>query len=328
MRNNAASHLPVERTSFVGREGDIANIVQILGRSRLLTLTGSGGVGKTRAAIESARRIGSDSWDEIWFVDLAPLTEGAAIAAKIAMTIQPLLTDQADTLSGLASALANRRMLLIFDNCEHIVVAAANAAAVLLDGCPQLAILATSREPLNISGEFVYRLPPLSLPDALPVGLEDAQAYSAVDLFVQRAELADTRISFSAENLDTIVRIARRLDGIPLAIELAAAQLPTIGLRALEERLDRHLDISPGRRDLPSRQQTVHATIAWSYDLLSADERDVLCTASVFSGGFTLEAVEIVCSGEAFNRSSIAPLVSSLVNKSLVDVEYLRDAVR
>jgi predicted ATPase/DNA-binding XRE family transcriptional regulator len=328
VRNNAASHLPVERTSFVGREGDIANIVQILGRSRLLTLTGSGGVGKTRAAIESARRIGSDSWDEIWFVDLAPLTEGAAIAAKIAMTIQPLLTDQADTLSGLASALANRRMLLIFDNCEHIVVAAANAAAVLLDGCPQLAILATSREPLNISGEFVYRLPPLSLPDALPVGLEDAQAYSVVDLFVQRAELADTRISFSAENLDTIVRIARRLDGIPLAIELAAAQLPTIGLRALEERLDRHLDISPGRRDLPSRQQTVHATIAWSYDLLSADERDVLCTASVFSGGFTLEAVEIVCSGEAFNRSSIAPLVSSLVNKSLVDVEYLRDAVR
>ena len=327
-RDDAASHLPVERTSFVGREGDIANIVQILGRSRLLTLTGSGGVGKTRAALESARRIGNGSWDEIWFVDLAPLSEGAPIASKIAMTIQPNLADQADTISGLAAALAKRRMLLILDNCEHIVAAAADAVSILLDGCPQLAILATSRETLNISGEFVYRLPPLSLPDALPVGLEEAQAYSAVDLFVQRAELADTRISFSAENLDTIVRIARRLDGIPLAIELAAAQLPTIGLRALEERLDRHLNISPGRRDLPARQQTVHATIAWSFDLLSAEEREVLCTTSVFSGGFTLEATEIVCSGEGVNRSSIAALVSSLVNKSLVDVEYVRDGVR
>ena len=327
-RDDAASHLPVERTSFVGREGDIANIVQILGRSRLLTLTGSGGVGKTRAALESARRIGNGSWDEIWFVDLAPLSEGAPIASKIAMTIQPNLADQADTISGLAAALAKRRMLLILDNCEHIVAAAADAVSILLDGCPKLAILATSRETLNISGEFVYRLPPLSLPDALPVGLEEAQAYSAVDLFVQRAELADTRISFSAENLDTIVRIARRLDGIPLAIELAAAQLPTIGLRALEERLDRHLNISPGRRDLPARQQTVHATIAWSFDLLSAEEREVLCTTSVFSGGFTLEATEIVCSGEGVNRSSIAALVSSLVNKSLVDVEYVRDGVR
>jgi predicted ATPase len=328
VRNNAASHLPVERTSFVGREGDIANIVQILGRSRLLTLTGSGGVGKTRAALESARRIGNGSWDEIWFVDLAPLTEGAFIAAKIAMAIQPPLADQAETLAALAAALAKRRMLLIFDNCEHIVAAAANAAAVLLDGCPLLTILASSRETLNISGEFVYRLPPLSLPDALPASLEEAQAYSAVDLFVQRAELADTRITFSAENLEAIVHIARRLDGIPLAIELAAAQLPTIGLHALQARLDQHLDISPGRRDLPARQKTVHATIAWSYDLLSTEEREVLRTVSVFSGGFTLEAAEIVCSGEADNRSSIATIVSSLVNKSLIDVEYIRDSVR
>lgn len=327
-RNDVTAQLPTERTSFVGREGDIANIVQILGRSRLLTLTGSGGVGKTRTAIEAARRIGSASWDEVWFVDLAPLTEGASIPSKIAMTIEPHLTDQRDTLAGLASALASRRMLLIFDNCEHIIAAAAHAVSVLLDGCPQLVVLATSRETLNISGEFVYRLPPLSLPDAMPIGLEDAQAYSAVDLFVQRAELADTRMAVSVENLETIVCVARRLDGIPLAIELAAAQLPTIGLRALRERLDRHLGILPGRRDLPARQRTVYATIAWSYDLLGNEEREVLCTASVFSGGFTLEAAEIVCCAEGGERRSVATVVSSLVNKSLVDVDYVGDAVR
>ena len=328
VRSDAAEHLPVERTSFVGRDGDIANILEILSRSRLLTLTGSGGVGKTRTALESARRVGNGSWDEIWFVDLAPLTEGALIAAKIASTIQPPLTDQVETLSSLASALAKRRTLLIFDNCEHIVAAAANAATVLLDACPHVTILATSRETLNIGGEFVYRLPSLSFPDALPARFEDAQEYAAVDLFVQRAEAADARTSFSAENLATIVRIAQRLDGIPLAIELAAAQLPAIGLQALQTSLDQHLDISAGRRDLPARQQTVNATIGWSYDLLSSDEREVLCTLSVFSGGFTLEAAEIVCSGEAVDRSSIATIVSSLVNKSLVGVEYAGDSVR
>jgi predicted ATPase/transcriptional regulator with XRE-family HTH domain len=328
VRSDAAEHLPSQRTSFVGRDDDIAGIIAILGGSRLVTITGSGGVGKTRIALESARRLANGSWDEMYFVDLAPLSEGALLPAKVAATFRPPIRSPVETMSALAAAIAKRKMLLILDNCEHIIADVANAVRMLLESCPRLAILATSRETLSIGGESVYRLPSLAVPESAPTSFEDAQTYSAIDLFVQRAEAADTRTSFSAANLDLIVRIARRLDGIPLAIELAAAQLPAVGLHALQARLDQQLDLAPMRRDLPARQQTVNATIGWSFGLLSSEERLVLCTLAIFSGGFTLSAAEVVCASGAIDRSSIAAILSSLVNKSLVGAEHTGDTVR
>jgi predicted ATPase/DNA-binding XRE family transcriptional regulator len=328
VRGDAASYPKLQRASFVGRDADIAHIVKLFDKSRLVTLTGSGGIGKTRAALESEERLVGTRWDEAWFVDLSPLTDGAVIHKRIASTIQPPLTGHADTLSTLASALAKRRMLLILDNCEHLVTDAARAADTILKSCPDIAILATSREPLNISGEFVYRLPSLSVPGSTPNSLEEAHSYSAIDLFVQRAEAADPLATFDADSLLAIVNIARRLGGVPLAIELAAAQLPMLGLQTLEARLEDHFNIPAGRRDLPPRQQTVSATIRWSYGLLEPAERDLLCSVSVFLGGFTLEAAEAVGATDSLDRSAVLPLLSSLVNTSLVNIEHMRDDVR
>jgi predicted ATPase/DNA-binding XRE family transcriptional regulator len=321
-------HVQQPRTSFVGRDPDVAHIIKLFAKSRLVTVAGFGGIGKTRAALEVLNRVAPALWPEAWFVDLAPLTDGAFIPAKIASTIRPPLTEGAETVSDLARALAKRRMLLVFDNCEHLVADVSEVADTILALCPQTTILATSREPLNIAGEFVYRLPPLSLPEDATERLDDAYAYSAVDLFVQRAEAADPSAVFDAASLDTVVKIVRRLDGIPLAIEVAAAQLPVIGLHALEARLDDHFNIPARRRDLPARQQTATATIRWSYDLLTSEERELLCNVSIFTGGFTLDAAEAVCAGESLERSSILPLLSSLVNKSLVQVEHVREGVR
>jgi len=256
-KGDVAAHLHLERTSFVGRDADITHIVKLLEKSRLVTLTGFGGIGKTRAALEVVKQLAGTAWDEICFVELSPLTDGAYIATKVASTIQPALTDRIETISALASALAKRRMLLILDNCEHVVTGAAHATDTILEACPHVTILATSREPLNIAGEVVYRLVSLSLPQKTPVRLEEAHAYSAVDLFIQRAEAADPRAAFGTESLGTIVNIARRLDGIPLAIELATAQSPILGLQTLQGRLDEHFNIPAGRRDLPPRLQKV-----------------------------------------------------------------------
>ena len=320
--------VPQPRTSFVGRDPDVAHIIKLFAKSRLVTVTGFGGIGKTRAALEVLNRVVPAPWTEAWFVDLAPLTDGAFIASKMASTIRPPLPEGAETISDLAGALAKRRMLLVFDNCEHLVAEVSGAADTILALCPQITILATSREPLNIAGEFVYRLPPLPLPENAPERLDDACEYPAVDLFLQRAEAADPRAVFDGASLDAVVKIVRRLDGIPLAIELAAAQLSVMGLHALEARLDDHLSIPARRRDLPARQQTATATIQWSFDLLTPEERELLCNASIFAGGFTLDAAEVVCANDSLEPTSILPVLSSLVNKSLVQLEHVPEGMR
>jgi predicted ATPase/DNA-binding XRE family transcriptional regulator len=325
--SDIGAHVQVQRTSFVGRDADIARILELLGNSRLVTLTGSGGIGKTRAALEAAKQLAGAAWGEICFVDLSPLSDGDYIAIKIASAIQPPIADRVETASALASALVKRRMILILDNCEHIVTAAAHAADLILASCPHVTILATTREPLNIAGEVIYRLPSLSFPQQVPDRLDEAHRYSAVDLFIQRAEAADPRASFDAQSLRAIVNIARRLDGIPLAIELAAAQLPILGLQTLEKRLEDHFNIPAGRRDLPARQQTVMATILWSYELLTVEERQVLCDVSIFCG-FTLAAAEFVCERGSFERPAILRVLSALVNKSLVNIEHVRGGAR
>jgi predicted ATPase/DNA-binding XRE family transcriptional regulator len=300
-------NIPSSRTSFVGRETDVAQVRKLLDRSRLVTITGSGGVGKTRLSLEAGRHLLGGRWDEVWFVDLTALVDGESIAAKIASTIEPRLTEHADSMAVLAVALQRRRMLLILDNCEHLIVRAAEASDSILERCPHVSVLATSREPLNISGEFVFRLSSLS-------------AEAASDLFVQRALAADHDMSFDADQLPVIAEIADRLGGIPLSIELIAAQVHIVGLEMLRSRLQDELRVPSGRRDLPARQQTVVAAIEWSYRLLSDAEQRLLTDVSIFSGGFALSAAERVCGVDAGGRSQVLPLLISLTNKSLIQV--------
>ncbi len=312
----AASHnLHAERTSFVGRDADIADILKLVDRSRLVTITGSGGVGKTRVAIEAATQLLGRSWEEAWFTDLASLTDGEFIVSKIAYTIQPPLTGSAGSIDTLSRALANRRMFLILDNCEHVIANAAQAADAILSRCPHITILATSRERLNVAGEFVYRLPSLA-------------ESSAIDLFTQRAQALSSHLTFDSRNLPAVVDIVRRLDGIPLAIELTAAHVPLLGIETLRDRLHQEFDVPSGRRDLPARQQTVNAAIRWSFELLTAQEQSLLCDVSVFAGGFTLAAAEAVCAGDDLSGSLVVQCLSALVDKSLVNVESLDGRVR
>ncbi len=312
---NVTHNVEAARSSFVGREADVDRVLKLLRRSRLVSVTGSGGVGKTRVALEAARQVFGDPFPEVWFVDLGPVIDGDFIAAKIANSVRPPIGDRADTVSELASALAKRHMLLILDNCEHIVAQAAVAADVILEGCPRISILATSRERLDVAGEFVYRLPSLLLEPA-------------IELFSQRARVADPRFSVDAKSLPAVTDIARRLGGIPLALELTAAQVPQLGLEALREDLHERLSVASGRPDLPARQQTVMATIEWSYDLLTSKERALLCEAAVFAGGFSLAGAEAVCGGVGPDRSHVLPLLSSLTNKSLLNVLSDGDRVR
>lgn len=304
-----------ERTSFVGREADVEHLLKLLRRSRLVTVTGSGGVGKSRLALETGLTLLGDSFPAVWFVALGPLIDGDFIAAKIAQTIQPPLSDHGDSLSTLLAALNKRHMLLILDNCEHLVAQVATIAEAIMEGCPQISILATSRERLNVAGEFVYRLPSLLLEPA-------------IDLFAQRARSVDAGFLVSDKALPLMTDIARRLGGIPLALELTAAQASLLGIEALHAGLERYLGAPSGRPDLPARQRTVIATIEWSYNLLTPEERALLCEASVFVGGFTLAGVKSVCDPETFDRSRAFPLIASLVNKSLVNAADVSDSTR
>lgn len=328
VRGELRDNLKSERTTFVGRDGDIAELVELLARSRLVTVTGTGGVGKTRIAVAVAARFLGSSWNEAWFVDLAPLGDGELVASKIAHAIQPASNDRTGAIDTLASTLAGRQMLLILDNCEHVIEYAAKAADVLLTKCPDLTILATSRERLNVSGEFVYGLPSLSLPPDLPNRMEAAITYPAIDLFVQRALALAPNLRFDSANLPAVVDIVRRLGGIPLAIELTAAQVPILGVEVLRERLYEDFNVPSGRRDLPARQQTVSATIRWSFDLLSSEEQTLLCDAAIFAGGFSLESAEAVCPDDSLVASSVLPCLSSLVAKSLVNVDYVESTAR
>lgn len=319
-RRNAASpfqlrnNLRPERTPLVAREADLVHLRMLLGRSRLVSTIGAGGVGKTRVAVETARALVA-AFPEIWFVDFASLVDGEFIPSKIAGAIQPPLGDRAGTVPGLTGALSDRHMLLIFDNCEHVIEHAARVADAILDGCARVSILATSRERLGVDGEVVYRLPSLSIE-------------CAAHLFMQRARAADPNLVVDDRNLGTITEIARSLDGIPLALELTAAHVPSLGLDILRARLHERLGLPSGRRDLPPRQQTVRATIEWSYNLLDDGEQGLLLEVGIFTGGFTIEALEVVHADGPTGRRELLSLLASLVNKSLVNSENTSTGVR
>jgi predicted ATPase/class 3 adenylate cyclase len=329
-RNN----LPAFLTSFVGRENELAEIAALLDTHRLVTLVGSGGIGKTRTSLQIAADKVDGSGDGVWFVELAPLADGDDISATIAREIGATLPTSGDPLENLTRTLSKKRLLLVLDNCEHLVDRVAHVSAALLRTCPNVTILASSREALGIVGEQAFRLPSLDVPvssDDRPIAAAEAVTSAAVTLFVERARALDQRFALTDDNAATVVDICRRLDGIPLAIELAAARVRVLGPRGLRERLDdRFRVLTSGNRNVLPRQQTLRALIDWSHDLLDERERALFRCLGIFANGFTLEAAVALGTTGDLDEYDVFDVLSSLVDKSLVlaertaDVEALR----
>jgi len=312
------SNLPEQLTSFVGRRMEIQAVEHALANTRLITLTGAGGIGKTRLAIEVARRVASRYQDGVRMVELGSLADPDLLPHSVAFAMG--LADRAghSITQTLTDYLRHRQLLLILDNCEHLVDAAARLADSLLRAAPELRLLATSREALQIDGETAWRVPSLSVPEpgSVSEGLSD---YGSVTLFAERAQAAVASFRLSPQTAPTVAQICLRLDGIPLAIELAAARLKVISLDQILIRLDTCFRLLTGgsRTALP-RQQTLRATIDWSYELLSERERVLLRRLSIFAGGASLEATEAVCADAMISPPDALDLLSGLVSKSLV----------
>jgi predicted ATPase/DNA-binding winged helix-turn-helix (wHTH) protein/Tfp pilus assembly protein PilF len=323
-RSTAPTHnLPSRVTSFVGREAELEEVRAALSGSRLVTLIGAGGVGKTRLAIESAARAIDDFSDGVWLVELAPHADSRIVHHVVANLLGVREEPGEERLATLIKALHHKSLLLVLDNCEHVVEACAWLCDRLLAGCPSIQILATSREPLRAPGETTFRVPSLELPGLeATITAEALACYPAVRLFMDRA--ASVQLSFRIDecNGSAIAGICRRLDGIPLAIELAAARIRSMSVHDVHSRLDERFRLlTVGARTALPRQQTLRAVIDWSYDLLSAQERALLCRLSVFAGGATLDAVQSVCSGDGVEAVAVLDMLSLLVDKSLVFVE-------
>ncbi len=314
------NNLPAQLTSFIGREREIGETKDLLRRSRLVTLTGAGGSGKSRLALRVAGDVLDVYPDGAWWVDLAPLTDPTlvphAVAASVGVREQPDLP----LLESLTGFLRFRSILLVLDNCEHLVSACAHFADHVLRQSPKTQLLTTSREGLGTAGEALYPVAPLTLPAPQKTTTPDrAKQSEAIRLFVDRATAVLPSFRLTEQNSGAIVRICQRLDGIPLAIELAAARVRALPVEQLAARLDdRFRILTGGSRTGVARHQTLQATMDWGYQLLSAKERAMLNRLSVFAGGFTLEAVEDVCSGGAVAETEILDLVTHLVDKSLV----------
>jgi predicted ATPase/DNA-binding NarL/FixJ family response regulator len=325
------NNLPAATTRFIGREQQIDEIGRLLGSSRLLTLTGSGGCGKTRLALQVAAVISELYEDGEWLVDLAVLTDAELVPQLVAQTLGVRDVPGRAVMDMVTDQLRNHVSLLILDNCEHVIGAAARLADVLLRGCPGVTILATSREPLRSPGETTWRVPSLSLPPPVGVSatLDDVLGFESVRLFVDRAQAALPGFTITPANSAAVQDICWRLDGIPLAIELAAARLRVFGIAQIAARLsDRFRMLTAGSRTAMPRQQTLQATVDWSYALLSEAERMVLRRLAVFAGGWTLEAAEAVAAGQAISAGAVLDLLAALVDKSLVAGEHHRGSMR
>jgi predicted ATPase/DNA-binding XRE family transcriptional regulator len=321
----ATLNLPLSLASFVGRERELEEIATLVLEHRLVTLTGSGGVGKTQTALHVAAALNDTINDTVWFVALAPVRDSSFVASAIASTLSVQEVPNRSLLGTLVAYLRNKSPLLILDNCEHVITETALVADALLAGCPRIRILATSREPLRAGGEHTYRLPPLSTPPLeapVPLNATNAAAYGAIELFSDRARAVDHRFTLADENADAVAEVCRRLDGIPLAIELAAARVNSLSVTALTTRLgDRFRVLAGGERTALPRQQTMRATIDWSYDTLSAREQRLFERFSVFAGGCTLASAEAVCADEEVAAPDVMDLISSLVDKSMVTAD-------
>jgi predicted ATPase/DNA-binding CsgD family transcriptional regulator len=315
------TNLPAARSSFVGREREMAEIERSLASTRLLTLTGAGGSGKTRVALEVGRHLVADYPDGVWLVELAPLSEGALVPKEVAEALG-VPERPAQPLTGtLAEVLRDRELLLLVDNCEHLLEATAHLVDSLLDTCPHLSILATSREAIGVEGESRWLVPPLSAPGD-GSSSEELGGYESVRLFVERAGGRDPSFSLGPHNALAVTEICGRLEGIPLAIELAAARVGTLSLEQISERLGSSLDfLTRGGRTAEPRQRTLKGALDWSHELLSAPEKILFRRLSVFAGGWTLKTVETVAPGDGVEETEVLDLLSGLVEKSLVLAE-------
>jgi predicted ATPase/class 3 adenylate cyclase len=324
------NNLPPQLSSFVGREQELAELGRLLGDQRLVTLTGAGGCGKTRLALQTASEALERFPDGAWWVELAPLAEdrlvGAAIAEALGVRPLPGMTE----LQACGAYLASRRALLVLDNCEHLVKACGEAAEELLKAAPELVMLATSRAPLGVGGERDWRVPSLSLP-ALETGDSngDLAGSDAVSLFVERAQQAHPDFAVRNGEGEDVVRLCRELDGLPLAIELAAARVRILSVAQIANGLsERFRLLSGGPQTSSDRLRAMRASVDWSYELLSEQERVLLRRLAVFAGGSTLEAVDEVCAGDAIEREAMLDLLASLVDQSLVVAEGHEAGVR
>jgi predicted ATPase/class 3 adenylate cyclase len=322
------NNLPEQLSSFVGREREMAEVKRLLASTRLLTLTGPGGTGKTRLSLQVAADLFDQFRDGVWLVEFATITDAALVIETVAAALDLRQEAGRPLATTLTAFLRSRLCLLVFDNCEHVVAACANLAEMLLRSCPQLRILASSREPLGIVGETAWPLAPLSLPDhwrdlaAGPDALARLSQFEAVRLFIERATVARPAFRATTENIPVIAQICWRLDGIALAIELAAARIRVLTLQQIVERLDDRFHLlTTGSRTAVPRQQTLRSLIDWSHDLLSESERILFRRLAVFARGRTLEAIEAVCSCERVSSWEIVDLLTQLVDKSLVYVE-------
>jgi predicted ATPase/class 3 adenylate cyclase len=324
------NNLPRQLTSFVGRDDVVAEVAALIEKFPLVTLVGTGGAGKTRCAVQVGAEVLDGSGDGVWLAELAPINDPSLVATVIAQALNVQGQANRPMLETLLAFLKRKRLLLILDNCEHVVDEARKVVAAILHACPDVRILATSREGLNTAGEHVYRMPSLPVPAAgAPVALEAALRYGAVALFADRAMAADGRFALSDDNATYVAEICRRLDGIPLAIELAAARVKVLSPQQLAQKLDERFRVLTGgdRTALP-RQQTMRALIDWSYDLLSDDERTLFRKLSIFAGGFTLETAGAIGVDEITDEIAVLDLLSSLVDKSLVAAELVGSGTR
>jgi predicted ATPase/DNA-binding SARP family transcriptional activator len=316
-------NLPIALTSFVGRDRELAEVARLLGRNRLVTLTGAGGSGKTRLALEAARARAPECPDGVWLVELAGLSDPALVPEATASALGLNLSSQRPSLEDLSAQVGERSVLLILDNCEHLVSACATLAGHLLAACPELRVLATSREPLRVPGEVTWRVPSLALPIPGQAGKPiDLAAFESVRLFCERAYDVRSGFALTDENAAAVAEICLRLDGMPLALELAAARVGALSPAQIAERLGDSLAVlTGGSRSALDRQQTLRATLNWSHDLLAEEERAQFRRLAVFAGSFALEGAEAVTEGTAIARSQVADLIGRLVDKSLVMVE-------
>ncbi|MEO8346217.1 MAG: tetratricopeptide repeat protein [Betaproteobacteria bacterium] len=337
-----AHNLPLQLSSFVGREREMQDVKRLLSASRLVTLTGAGGAGKTRLALQVAADRIDDFGDGVWIAPLAPLTDPRLLPQAVAMVLGVKEKAGVSLTETLLMELRGKELLLILDNCEHVIDSSALFCQVLLESCACVRILATSREALRVKGESAYRVPSLATPDPkVPVNVASLTQYAAVQLFIDRALAASAAFTVDNANAPALASICHRLDGIPLAIELAAARIRSMSTEEVNQRLDQRFRLLTGgsRTALP-RQQTLRALIDWSYDLLSAAEQVLFRRLAVFAGSWTLEAAEHVCNGDGerppprgaeqvrIDASDVLDLVASLTDKSLVVNEEQSGATR
>ena len=324
------NNLTQQLNSFVGRERELTEIKEMLASNRLVTLLGMGGIGKSRLSMQLAAAVLDDFPDGVWFVELAALTDPSLVAQAVASTLGVKEEAGGSVIDALTKYVRDLKLLIILDNCEQVVHGCADISKRLLQAGTQVKILTSSRDYLQVAGETVYHVPTLSVPEAQQqVDLESLIQHEAVRLFVDRASAARRDFRLHEKNATAVIDICRRLDGIPLAIELAAARVRTLSVPAIAERLsDRFRLLITGDRTVLPRQRTLRALIDWSYDLLSEQERTLFQRLSVFAGGWTLEAAEAVCAHGSVRSEDVVELLGHLVEKSLVILEVSKDRYR